>query len=85
MIRHKGSQRILISLSSRVVNSTTLEKVLARYNSKVVAIIVTVTTKAMMMKEGLGFTVSQVETLRAKEQLMGGKITVGQLRKLHKL
>ena len=71
MIRQKGSQRIFISLSSRVVNSTTLEKVLARYNSKVVATIITVTTKAMMMKDGPGFTIAQVATLLAKEQVLG--------------
>ena len=79
MIRHKGSQRILISLSIQFVNSTTLEKLLARYNNKVVAIIVIVTVKmkALMMKEGPWFTVSQVATLQAKEQVLGEQITFG--------
>ena len=79
------ANRILISLSSRVVNSTTLVKVLARYNSKVVEIIVTITTKAMMMKDGPGFTVSQLATLQEKEQVLGEQIIVGKLKKLHKL
>ena len=42
-----------------------------------------VTTKAIKMKDGLGFKVSLVVNLQAKEQVLGEQITVGQLRKLH--
>ena len=42
-----------------------------------------VTTKAIKMKDGLGFKVSLVVTLQAKEQVLGEQITVGQLTELH--
>ena len=42
-----------------------------------------VTTEAIKMKDGLGFKVSLVITLQAKEQVLVEQITVGQLTKLH--